>query len=53
MAKMCAPVRDQKIKELTETTDVIETFKGILEVCIKKHKTLTTVLTKKVFRHWI
>lgn len=35
MAKMCAPVRDEKIKQLTETTDVIETFKGILEVCIK------------------
>ncbi|KAF2905642.1 hypothetical protein ILUMI_00532 [Ignelater luminosus] len=31
MAKLCAPVRDEKIKNLTETTDVIETFKGILE----------------------
>jgi hypothetical protein len=32
MAKLCAPVRDDKIKELTQTTDVVETFKGILEV---------------------
>lgn len=32
MSKLCAPVRDEKIKELTETTDVVETFKGILEV---------------------
>ncbi|EFA01622.1 T-complex protein 11-like protein 1 [Tribolium castaneum] len=31
MAKLCAPVRDEKIKELTQTTDVIDTFKGILE----------------------
>lgn len=28
---MCAPVRDEKIKQLTETTDVVDTFKGILE----------------------
>lgn len=32
MAKLCAPVRDDKIKELTQTTDVVDTFKGILEV---------------------
>ncbi|CAG9858632.1 unnamed protein product [Phyllotreta striolata] len=31
MAKLCAPVRDDKIRELTETVDVIDTFKGILE----------------------
>lgn len=31
MAKLCAPVRDDKIKELTQTTDVVDTFKGILE----------------------
>ncbi|KAJ8963714.1 hypothetical protein NQ314_005435 [Rhamnusium bicolor] len=31
MSKLCAPVRDDKIKELTETVDVIDTFKGILE----------------------
>lgn len=31
MAKMCAPVRDEQIKQLTETTDVVDTFKGILE----------------------
>lgn len=31
MAKLCAPVRDEKIKQLSETEDVIEIFKGILE----------------------
>ncbi|XP_044748423.1 T-complex protein 11-like protein 1 [Coccinella septempunctata] len=31
MEKLCAPVRDEKIKELQNETDVIETFKGILE----------------------
>lgn len=40
MAKLCAPVRDDRIKQLTETTDVIETFKGILEVF--KHFSLST-----------
>lgn len=34
MAKLCAPVRDDQIKQLTETTDVIETFKDILTVRI-------------------
>lgn len=32
MSKLCAPVRDDKIKELTETTDVVDTFKAILEL---------------------
>ncbi|XP_060532259.1 T-complex protein 11-like protein 1 isoform X2 [Cylas formicarius] len=32
MAKMCAQVRDDKIRKLTETTDVVDTFKGILEM---------------------
>ncbi|CAH0560659.1 unnamed protein product [Brassicogethes aeneus] len=31
MSKLCAPVRDDKIKELTEMTDVVDTFRGILE----------------------
>ena len=31
MGKMCAPVRDEKIQELTQTKDVIPVFKGILE----------------------
>lgn len=36
MAKLCAPVRDDKIRQLTETVDVIDTFKGILEVgCVR------------------
>ncbi|KAK5643486.1 hypothetical protein RI129_007331 [Pyrocoelia pectoralis] len=31
MEKLCAPVRDEKIKQLKETANVIEIFKGILE----------------------
>ncbi|XP_017782950.1 PREDICTED: T-complex protein 11-like protein 1 [Nicrophorus vespilloides] len=31
MGKLCAPVRDEKIVELTKIEDVVETFKGILE----------------------
>ncbi|XP_028136942.1 T-complex protein 11-like protein 1 [Diabrotica virgifera virgifera] len=31
MSKLCAPVRDNKILELSMTVDVIETFQGILE----------------------
>lgn len=32
MARLCAPIRDEKIRELTQTTDVVETFKGIMEL---------------------
>uniref|UniRef100_A0A1Y1KKC3 T-complex protein 11-like protein 1 n=1 Tax=Photinus pyralis TaxID=7054 RepID=A0A1Y1KKC3_PHOPY len=31
MEKLCAPIRDEKIKQLKETVDVIQIFKGILE----------------------
>ncbi|KAL1459020.1 hypothetical protein WDU94_011037 [Cyamophila willieti] len=31
MAKMCAPVRDEKIAELTRCEDVVTTFRGIFE----------------------
>ncbi|GAB6018404.1 hypothetical protein CHUAL_000120 [Chamberlinius hualienensis] len=31
MAKLCAPVRDEKIRELVTCQDVIDTFKGIFE----------------------
>lgn len=31
MGKLCAPVRDEKIAELTQTTNVVDVFKGILE----------------------
>ncbi|XP_015605701.1 T-complex protein 11-like protein 1 isoform X2 [Cephus cinctus] len=31
MSKVCAPVRDDKMIELKQRTDVIETFKGIME----------------------
>lgn len=32
MSKVCAPVRDDRIKELRQCTDVVETFRGIMEV---------------------
>ncbi|OAD55150.1 T-complex protein 11-like protein 1 [Eufriesea mexicana] len=32
MSKVCAPVRDEKIRELSQKTDVIEIFKGIMEI---------------------
>lgn len=31
MGKLCAPVRDEKIAELTQTANVVDVFKGILE----------------------
>ncbi|XP_071452432.1 T-complex protein 11-like protein 1 isoform X2 [Hetaerina americana] len=31
MAKLCAPVRDERIRELTQTSEIIPLFKGILE----------------------
>lgn len=31
MAKSCAPVRDQQVAKLREISDVVETFRGILE----------------------
>jgi len=32
MSKICAPVRDEKIRELSEKVDVIEIFKGVMEL---------------------
>ncbi|XP_076181324.1 T-complex protein 11-like protein 1 isoform X2 [Ptiloglossa arizonensis] len=32
MSKVCAPVRDGKIRELSQKTDIIEIFKGIMEI---------------------
>lgn len=32
MAKSCAPIRDTEIEELSKVEDVVETFKGIMEV---------------------
>ncbi|XP_051173039.1 T-complex protein 11-like protein 1 isoform X2 [Leptopilina boulardi] len=32
MSKVCAPVRDEKIKELHELTNVVDTFRGIMEI---------------------
>ncbi|KYQ54507.1 T-complex protein 11-like protein 1, partial [Trachymyrmex zeteki] len=32
MSKICAPVRDEKIRELSQLVDIVETFKGVMEV---------------------
>ncbi|XP_011633237.1 T-complex protein 11-like protein 1 isoform X1 [Pogonomyrmex barbatus] len=32
MGKICAPVRDEKIAELSQQIDIVETFKGVMEV---------------------
>ncbi|EZA54345.1 T-complex protein 11-like protein 1 [Ooceraea biroi] len=32
MSKICAPVRDEKIRELSQQVDVIEIFKGVMEL---------------------
>ncbi|XP_070523025.1 T-complex protein 11-like protein 1 isoform X3 [Cardiocondyla obscurior] len=32
MGKICAPVRDEKIRELSQQVDVVETFKGVMEL---------------------
>lgn len=32
LSKLCAPVRDQKLKELSETTDIVQMYKGIMEL---------------------
>lgn len=32
LSKLCAPVRDEKLRELCETTDIVQMFKGIMEL---------------------
>lgn len=32
MARLCAPVRDEKIRQLTQTTDVVQLFQGIMDL---------------------
>lgn len=31
MSKICAPIRDEKLKELSQQEDIIEMFKGVME----------------------
>nr|CAD7204786.1 unnamed protein product [Timema douglasi] len=37
MGKLCAPVRDDKIQELSQTTEIVPVFKGILETLESMH----------------
>lgn len=32
LSKLCAPVRDEKLTELSETTDVVQLYRGIMEL---------------------
>lgn len=32
LSKLCAPVRDEKLRELTETIDIVQLYKGIMEL---------------------
>lgn len=32
LSKLCAPVRDVKLKELSETTDIVQLYRGIMEL---------------------
>ncbi|XP_011877290.1 PREDICTED: T-complex protein 11-like protein 1 isoform X2 [Vollenhovia emeryi] len=32
MSKICAPVRDEKIKELSQQANIVETYKGIMDL---------------------
>lgn len=32
LSKLCAPVRDEKLRELSETNDVVQLFRGIMEL---------------------
>lgn len=32
LSKLCAPVRDEKLRELSETTDVVQLYRGIMEL---------------------
>ena len=32
MAKLCSPARDEKINQLSQLTDIVDIFRGILEV---------------------
>lgn len=32
LSKLCAPVRDEKLRELGETTDIVQLYRGIMEL---------------------
>lgn len=32
LSKLCAPVRDEKLRELSETTDIVQLYRGIMEL---------------------
>lgn len=32
LSKLCAPIRDEKLKELSETTNVVQLYRGIMEL---------------------
>lgn len=48
MGKLCAPVRDEKIRELTQTQGVVPVFRGIMEVSHMLKKLVKTILVSEM-----
>lgn len=48
MGKLCAPVRDEKIRELTQTQGVVPVFRGIMEVSHMLKKLVKPILVSEV-----
>jgi len=48
MGKLCAPVRDEKIRELTQTQGVVPMFRGIMEVSHMLKKLVKPILVSKM-----
>ncbi|RWS30740.1 T-complex protein 11-like protein 1 [Leptotrombidium deliense] len=51
MARLCAPVRDEKIRELTQTTEVVPLFRGIMELLDVMKLDLANFAIKQVRPH--
>jgi len=48
MGKLCAPVRDEKIRELTQTQGVVPVFRGIMEVSHVLKKLVKPILVSEI-----
>jgi len=48
MGKLCAPVRDEKIRELTQTQGVVPVFRGIMEVSHMLKKPVKPILVSEM-----
>jgi hypothetical protein len=48
MGELCAPVRDEKIRELTQTQGVVPMFRGIMEVSHMLKKLVKSVFVTEI-----